>query len=192
MTNETPTYWSIDADTYTTWVAVLGNAAAGKLMAACAAYFFDGTEPDQFKLTKQARALFEGERGRMERRRASAVNGRRGGRSTAPEDVQNPVDNRKSSGKPSKNSRRSSGKVAEKSAKNQAPAQASTSGNAKSRLAPILNLNPSHNPQTPAPSAGGAGSGGRGSGLVSPAEFADLRAAIGYNSPTAYGVEVSA
>ena len=180
MTDSRPTYWSIDAETYGTWVAVLGTAAAGKLMAACAAYFFDGTEPDEFKLTRQARAMFEGERGRMERRRASATNGRKGGRKTPQTDVENSISHGKTAEKP----RRSSGKTAKKSQKNQASTQASTSGINKSRLAPVLNPNLNLNPQTPAPGGRGAGSGGS----VTPAEFAAmLGAGLGYDVPTAYG-----
>lgn len=187
MTNDKPTYWSIDADTYATWVNVLGTAAAGKLMAACAAYFFDGTEPDGFKLTKQARAMFDGERGRMERRRASATNGRKGGRRAPRANVENPprgdveksATHEKSAGKP----RKESGRTDEKSPKKQPPTQAPSRQIDKSRLTPIHNLNPNLNPQTPAPSGGGAGSGGS----VTPAEFAAmLGAGLGYDVPTAY------
>ena len=189
MTDSRPTYWSIDAETYAMWVAVLGTAAAGKLMAACAAYFFDGTEPDGFKLTKQARAMFEGERGRMERRRASATNGRKGGR----KDVENPraenVENSTSCEETPKKSRKSSGKAAKKSPKNPTPIPAPTCDFNKSRLTPILNLNPNLNPQTPAPRDRGAGSGGS----VTPAEFAAmLGAGLGYDVPTAYGATLRA
>ena len=174
---DTPTYWSIDPSTYDTWVRVLGAAAAGKLMAACCGYFFHGADPDDFKLSKTARVLFDGERQRLDRRRASAINGTK---SVRRKRDAGPRATGKSAGK----SGNSLGKVAEKSTENQAPAQQPTSENANSRLAPVLNLSPNTNPQTPAPRAKAA----RGSGIVSRAEFdAMVAAGLGYGTPTAYG-----
>lgn len=184
-----PTYWSIDADTYSTWVAVLGNAAAGKLMAACAAFFFDGTEPDDFKLTKQARAMFEGERNRMERRRAAATNGRGGGRKVgrpgsagADNSASADVEKSDSCEETSKKSERSSEKTSRKSTKNPAPAPAPTCEINNSGVTPIQSSKSKSNPQTPTPSA-------RGCGSVTPAEFAAMAvgSGLGYDSPTAYG-----
>lgn len=185
-TDEKPTYWSIDADQFEMWTNLLGATAAGKLMQACAAYFFGGIEPTN--LNRQAQTLFEGERNRLERRRASATNGRKGGRTTKGASVDNHVENSGSAPKVAKKSRRSSAKVAKKLSENQTPTTTPSREINKSRLTPILSLNLNQNPQTPAPSDGGAGSGGRGAGSVSPAEFAAmLGAGLGYDAPAAYG-----
>ena len=205
---DTPSYWSIDPSTYDTWVRVLGAAAAGKLMAACCGYFFHGADPDDFKLNKTARALFDGERDRLDRRRVSALNGAKSGRGIraaqdgiraaesdlkaehmASDSVENQtatsVEKSASCEKSAGESAKSLRKVAGKSTKNQASAQPVTCENANSRLAPIITMSPNNNPQTPAPRDGRA----RGSGMVSRAEYdAMLASGLGYASPGAYGM----
>jgi len=194
MTNETPSYFYIDQTTFDAWAAALGFAAASKLCGACMTYFFHGELGDDVKLTKTAAALFEGERAKLDARRAKvAAKGATSKGKTAKTTkvttkttrgrVDKSVDNSRAAGKTEGKSRKNLGKNSDNSPQTtHLPAETTTYQKPKLKLYP----------QTPAPSVGGAGSGERGSGLVSPAEFADLRAAIGYNSPTAYGLEVSA
>lgn len=201
MSTERPTYWSVTADELSTWVNLLGVAAAGKLMAALAAYFFDGTEPDEFKLTKQARVVFEGERKGLDRRRASAINGARRGNkgredATPANDENLPaadVEKSCSGKKNARKSRRSSEKTSKKSQKNRTAAPAPTCEINNSRLAPILNLNLSHTPLTPRAGDEARGSGGGGDGCVTPDELAALVAdGLGYDTPGAYGMRTPA
>lgn len=187
----TPEYWSISPATFDAWVDLLGYAAAGKLMAACCEYFLHGTEPDQIKLTKSAASMFEAERAKLDRRRVLALKAGKGSRkkmaADAPEHPAPNVENSKSCEKSRKSLRKSCEKSSKKSASEQPKKQPSTSGNANTRLAPIISLNRSHNPQTPAP-----GHTARGSGAMSRAEFdALLRGGLGYDSPTAYGLSVA-
>ena len=186
--NQCPSYWATDPDTWRMWVNVLGPAAASKLAGACMSYFFDGTEPDAFKLTKQARAMFEGERGKLDRRRTSALNGAKRSRQKVadPEDGSDGRDversgSRKEAPKKSQGSPRGN---AGKPAKNPSTARTPTSGNAKSRFKPIWNRNRNINPQTPAPTCQGA----RDSGTMSRAEFAALAGIVGFDTPNAYGM----
>jgi len=187
----TPEYWSISPATFDAWVDLLGYAAAGKLMAACCEYFLHGTEPDQIKLTKSATSMFEAERGKLDRRRELALRAGRGNRKKMATDASDQtvtnVENSKSLGKVCEKSAKSCEKSSKKSASEQPKKQPSTSGNASTRLAPIISLNRSHNPQTPAP-----GQTARGSGAMSRAEFdALLRGGLGYDSPTAYGLSIA-
>lgn len=195
----TPDYWSVDPATFDLWVAELGYAAAGKLMAACAGYFLHGDEPDQIRLTKSARNMFEAERGKLDRRRAMALRASKGsgGKAAvdAPDQPATNVEKSESSGKVSEKSRKSRGKTCEKSEAGQPAKQASTSGDASKRLAPIITLNRNQNPQPPVtvqvweehPSPIRVQV--RGSGAVSQEEFAAmLREGMGYSSPTAYGM----
>lgn len=78
MTTNTPSYWSIEPRTWQSWVDALGPTAAAKLAGAVMSYFFDGIGPDEsgLKLTRTAVALFETMRPALDRRRASAVNGK--------------------------------------------------------------------------------------------------------------------
>lgn len=184
MTAETPRYWSIDPDTWRAWVAVLGNAAASKLAGACMSYFFDGTEPDAYKLTRQARAMFEGERGKLDRRRASALNGAKGGRKGAGQNV----DNSKDAGKADRNSHKDVRKIEEKLPRNQTDTTPSSSGNVKPRFEVIENSNRNTNPQTPKHSATLPTLGAGVDSVMSPAEFnAMIASGLGYVAPTAYG-----
>lgn len=172
-TTETPTYFYIEPATWDSWVAALGFAAASKLVGACMSYFFSGELGPDVKLTKTAAALFEGERAKLDSRRAKvaakATQGAKGGRAkTARASVKKSVDNSRDAGKTEGKSRKNLGKNSDNSPKTtHLPAETSTYQKPKLKLYP----------QTPAPSAGGAGSGGRGSGLVSQAELAELLAA---------------
>lgn len=174
-----PEYWSLDPATFDLWVAELGYAAAGKLMAACAAYFLHGTEPDEIKLTKSARNMFEAERGKLDRRRAMAMKSVKAPhKRSARANVENSENLRKACEKPEKSSKESP----EKSTDEQTQKDATTSANANARQ-PAIQIQ-SQNPQTPAPSCGA-----RGSGLVSRDEFAALlRADLGFATPNAYGL----
>jgi len=191
--NMTPSYWSIDRETFDAWVRVLGTTGAAKLIAACAGYFFHGFDPDTYKLNKTARALFEGERARLDRRRTSALNGSgrgRKAREAGTVDVENPgaeiVEksgrDAKTDGKPRGNRRRTNGKPTE----NRASAPAPTCEINNSRSEPIVSRNRNLNPQTPTAPTGADGGGG-GAGSVTPQEFAELAASLGFTSPTAYG-----
>lgn len=207
----TPDYWSVDPATLDMWVAELGYAAAGKLAIACATYFLHGTEPDDIKLTKSARNMFEAERPRLDRRRALALKGGKSCRSRkatnadieaaradihaaerrirdaairdAEQHAAN-VENSEDLQKVPEKSEKSSEVSTEKPSRRKAGKCTSTSGNDKPRLATVISLNPNHNPQTPTaqPSA-------RGSGTVSSAELASmLERGLGYDSPGAYGM----
>jgi hypothetical protein len=187
----TPEYWSISPATFDAWVDLLGYAAAGKLMAACAAYLLHGTEPDQIKLTKSAASMFEAERAKLDRRRELALKAGKGSRKKVVTDASDQpvtnVENSKSCKEVSEKSAKSCEKSSKKSASEQPKKQPSTSGNANTRLASIISLNRSHNPQTPAPRCSA-----RGSGALSRAEFdALLREGLGYDSPTAYGLSIA-
>lgn len=190
MADATPSYFYIEPCVFDTWVSVLGPAAAGKLMAACCGYFFHGIEPDAYKLPKAARAMFDGERAKLDRRRASALNGAKSGKgckgaSVGDENQPNTdVEKSVSRKEVSKISPKSSGKVAEKSPKNRTVAHASTCENEKSRLAPIINLNLSNIPQTPTAKGKAVGSG-----VMSRDEYERLMAGgLGFGSPTVYGM----
>lgn len=186
----TPEYWSISPATFDAWVDLLGYAAAGKLMAACCEYFLHGTEPDQIKLTKSATSMFEAERGKLDRRRELALRAGRGNRKKMATDASDQtvtnVENSKSLGKVCEKSAKSCEKSSKKSASEQPKKQPSTSGNASTRLAPIISLNRSHNPQTPTRATV------RCSGVMSQDEYyALLREGLGYDSPTAYGLSIA-
>lgn len=185
-----PEYWSISPATFDAWVDLLGYAAAGKLMAACCEYFLHGTEPEQIKLTKSAASMFEAERAKLDRRRVLALKAGKGSRkkmaADTPEHPAPNVENSKSCEKSRKSLRKSCEKSSKKSASEQPKKQQSTSGNANTRLAPIISLNRSHNPQTPARATV------RCSGVMSQDEYyALLREGLGYDSPTAYGLSVA-
>lgn len=181
--SNTPEYWSVDPATFDLWVAELGYAAAGKLMAACANYFLHGTEPDEIKLTKSAANMFEAERGKLDRRRALAMKARRGSAKPAAS-----VDNSKSWHEVSEKPKKSLGKTSKKSPRNpsadKGPSHVPTSANGSYQQTPIKSQSRNQSPQTPAPS-----DSARGSGAMSRAEFdALLRGGLGYDSPNAYGI----
>lgn len=184
----TPDYWSVDPATFDMWVAELGYAAAGKLMAACAAYFLHGTEPDGIRLTKSARNMFEAERGRLDRRRALAMKGAKRCPADADGSSAADVDNSKSWREVGRKSEKSSGKTSQKPAKKstagEPPTHVPTSADGSSQQTPIRNISPNQNPQTPAPTGQGAESGG----TMSRAEFAALAGIVGFDTPNAYGM----
>lgn len=184
--NQCPSYWATDPDTWRMWVNVLGPAAASKLAGACMSYFFDGTEPDAFRLTKQARAMFEGERAKLDRRRTNALNGaKRGRKSTAKDGGHQPernVENSEDRGESAKKSQGDARATSRQSKRNRTRPHSSTCGNGKSGFKAITNRNRNTNPQTPTPSESA-----RGSGAVSVEEFAALADSIGYG-PNAYGM----
>lgn len=196
MADTNPGYAFFESATWDAWVAALGFAAASKLAGACMTYFFHGELGDDVKLTKAAAALFEGERAKLDTRRAKiaakdtgkvakpATATAEGKRTKQAKPVPANVEKSDGAGKSSKKSPKSSEKVAEKSPKNRTVAHASTCENEKSRLAPIINLNLSNIPQTPTAKGKAVGSG-----VMSRDEYERLMAGgLGFGSPTAYGM----
>lgn len=201
MADVTPSYAFFETATWDAWVAALGFAAASKLAGACMTYFFHGELGDDVKLTKAAAALFEGERAKLDAKRAKiaakgsatkdadkgakpATATTKDRRTKQAKPVPANVEKSDGAGKSSKKSQKSSGKVTEKSPKNLVVAHASTCENEKSRLAPIINLNLSNIPQTPTAKGKAVGSG-----VMSRDEYERLMAdGLGFGSPTAYGM----
>ncbi len=179
---DTP-FFFIDQSTFDSWVDALGFAAASKLMGACAAYYFTGELSDDVKLTKVARALFEGERARLDARRAKAAaksspRTPKATRNAERPNVEKSAAPRKNSQKVEEKSSKSSGKVAE----NSAP---TTHLPAKTPTHPKTNPKPKPNdPQTPA-----QGEGARGSGAMGRDEFLRLASGgLGFTGRGAYGL----
>lgn len=178
-------YFYIDQPTWDAWVDALGFASASKLAGACAQFYFTGELTDDVKLAKVAKALFEGERARLEARRskASAKAAAKVAKATpeTPSNVEKSGGDRTNPGKSAKKSEKKSGRVAANSAPTRrVPAE--TTDHTKPKPKP-------NTPLTPRAEHGGRGSGGWGSGSVTPAEYADmLEAGLGYDSPTAYGM----
>lgn len=179
MTNA---YFMLDEGTLDMWLELLGPAACGKLLVCCAQYYFSGAEPDDIKLTAKARTLFEGEKSRLDHRRArAAAKTVRAAEAAEKSDrraasVENSAADHAGRGKAAKKSRKSSRKVCEKT---------SPTGRVPAETASHPKHKHEHNPQTPTPRATGGGRGG--GGVMSAAEFAALAGTIGYDSPTAYG-----
>ena len=187
-TTLTPSFWSLTPEEWESWVQNLGIVAASKLAGACIQYFFYGEEPD-IKLTRQASALFNAERRRLDRRRASALNGARSCTRSASGDVDNhgtaDVENKKRAKKPTKKATEKAGKETSRESRVQnapRPAQMQPASPPPAHIS--LHQHPS--PQTPTASTGADGGGG-GDGRVTPQEFAELAASLGFTSPTAYG-----
>lgn len=173
---ETPVYWSLTPEEWESWVTNLGIVAASKMAGACIAYFFYGVEPD-IKLTKQAQALFNAERKRLDRRRASAMNGRRACSQAESGDVENKKPTKKQGRKPTQ---KQSEKTPKKTGVQNTPRPAKT--HEASPPPTYISQSLHHNPQTPAPSERA-----RGSGVVSMSEYAELCQSIGFDSATAHG-----
>lgn len=186
MTTTTPSYFYIEPATWESWVAALGFTAASKLAGACMTYFFTGALGDDVKLTKTAQALFEGERARLDNRRAkAAAKAARAAEAAEKACVEKSRTAEKkpakSSDRPRKNQRKNCDS-SEPAGESTSRVPAETASRPTTHLKPKPNLN---NPQTPTPRATGGGRGG--GGVMSAAEFAALAGTIGYDSPTAYG-----
>lgn len=73
---EGPTYYRLYRDTWEA-VSTLPRAQAAKLLYAMAAHFFDGSEPADGDLPRQARAFYDLQRTALESYRRNAINGAR-------------------------------------------------------------------------------------------------------------------
>lgn len=176
-------YFYIDQSTWDAWVDALGFASASKLAGACMAYYFTGELSDEVKLAKVAKALFEGERSRLDARRSKASAKAAKVSKIAPEvtptNVEKSGGRRNGSGQSSNKSAKKSGKVYEKSAPTKrVPAE--TSVNSKPKPKP-------NTPQTPRADGVARGSGTMRGSVMSAAEYAELSRVLGFDAPTAYG-----
>lgn len=72
---ETPAYFRLHADTWRTVSGSLTRAQAGKLLYAMAAYFFDGEEPEEGTLPREAQALFDIQLASLDSYRKNAIKG---------------------------------------------------------------------------------------------------------------------
>lgn len=181
MATKRPTYFYIEPATWESWVAALGFTAASKLAGACMTYFFSGEIGSDVKLTKTAAALFEGERARLDNRRAKIAEKSKPN-SPADEDeasertsadVENSRGRARKSARNEKKSRKNLRCTRDSSAQT-SPVPAETTSQPKPK--PKLKL---YNPQTPAPIARSEPLAVGASCVVSPAELAALREVLG-------------
>lgn len=178
MSTETPEYFYIEPATWESWVAALGFTAAAKLAGACMSYFFSGELGSDVKLTKTAAALFEGERARLDNRRAKmaekAARAKAATDGKSPESTSANVENSRGRARKSarneKKSRKNLRCIYDSSAQTSpVPAETTSQHKPKPKL---------YNPQTPTPS-GGTGLSPSASCVVSPAEYDALLAVLG-------------
>ena len=180
MSTETPEYFYIEPATWESWVAALGFTAASKLAGACMSYFFSGEIGSDVKLTKTAAALFEGERARLDNRRAkmaakaarakAATDGKSPERTSA--NVENSRGRTRKSARNEKKSRKNLRCIYDNSAQT-SPVPAETTSQHKPKPKPKL-----YNPQTPT-TGGATGLSPSASCVMSPEEYDALREVLG-------------
>lgn len=72
---DSPSYYKLHVDTWRTISSALPRAQAAKLLYAMLAYFFDGEEPAEGTLPREARALFDIQATSLDSYRSNAIKG---------------------------------------------------------------------------------------------------------------------